>query len=370
MKLLPLAVLFVTAWATGGRTYSSPLPPPDSEPRLLVQDLYRQVVTRGPVGIPRGSDWIAFAPFLGQDLLKKINDANACAADRDHHVPDPKLEQQIAGRFRLFSGDASRTSSFKIGNTELQKDGPFRVYVTLTTANRWRHRVAAIVIRENGRFVLDDVIYLDDNTWEHEEDRRNKWLSHYLAAGCHGSKWVGAFLPKEPTALAQSLYANVVAHPTSGIPFGEEWKLFEPYLSQSILHRMAIYNACVTDEERYYAKLKGPPMKLATLDENGIFSGGDEEEAPRTVKVEKTEPQRDGTVRVTVRLGLPQYDMEWLVIDVFRREHDRFVLQDVIFPDEIFLKGVRRDGSRGPDGYLSRVLVQICHGGTHFSGRF
>ena len=70
------------------------------------------------------------------------------------------------------------------------KDGSFRVYVRLTWGTPpekpliWR--VAAIVVRENGHFVVDDVIYLKDK--DRDVDSR---LSEYLSAGCDGPRWVG-----------------------------------------------------------------------------------------------------------------------------------------------------------------------------------
>jgi hypothetical protein len=171
-------------------------------------------------------------------------------------------------------------------------------------------------------------------------------------------------LSDQPADLAQKLYADVIAHPTSGIPSGDDWNIFAPFLSQSLLRKIDIYNACIADEERHYAALKGPPVKLASLAESGIFSGSDEKEAPGTAQVENSQPQNDGTVRVTVKLGLPQYQMEWRVVDVFKQEDGRFVLEDVVFPGEFFIKGIKDDRPPGPDEYLSQELTGFC--GTHW----
>jgi len=170
--------------------------------------------------------------------------------------------------------------------------------------------------------------------------------------------------PNQPADLAQKLYADVIAHPTSDIPSGDDWKIFAPFLSRSLLHEIDIYNACIADEARYYAS--GPPVKLASLAESGIFSGADEKEAPGTAQVENSQPQSDGTVRVTVKLGLPQDQMEWRVVDVFKQEDGRFVLEDVVFPGEFFIKGLKDDRPPGPDGYLSQELTGFCKGGTHW----
>lgn len=48
--------------------------------------------------------------------------------------------------------------------------------------------VAPIVVRENGRLVVDDVIYLKDATLNLKADWR---LSQSLSNGCDGPRWVG-----------------------------------------------------------------------------------------------------------------------------------------------------------------------------------
>jgi hypothetical protein len=347
--------------------------PQSEQPDVMVRKLYTEATARHPNDIPQGPDWKTFAPYFSNALLKRFDQAKACAADWNNHNPDPELTASIAPIFDIFFGGADIPQSFEVGKVEPQKDGSLKVYVSLTKpypngSSVWR--VATILRQENGHFSLDDIIYLDDSQWDHEEDRRNRWLSHYLAAGCDGPRWIGSLLPKDPADLAQSLYANVMAHPTSGIPSGEDWKIFAPYLGLSLLHKIDNYNACIADEERQYAAYKGPALKLSTLDEFGIFSGGDEEEAPRTLEIEKIDPQKDGTVRVNVKLGIPQDQWEWLVVDVFTQENSRFVLKDIVFPDLYFHKGKKDDRPRGPDGYLSKNLTEFCNGGTHWTGGF
>jgi hypothetical protein len=172
----------------------------------------------------------------------------------------------------------------------------------------------------------------------------------------------------QPAELAQKLYADVIAHPTSDIPSGDDWNIFAPFLSKSLLRDIDIYKACIADEERHYAALNGPPVKLASLAESGIFSGSDEAGAPGTAQVESSQAQKDGTVRVTVKLGLPQDHTEWRVIDLFVNEDGRFVLEDVVFPGEFYTKGIKDDRPLGPDRYLSQELTGFCKGGTHWVG--
>ena len=64
------------------------------------------------------------------------------------------------------------------------------MYVSLTwgwpleDTENWQ--IEVIIVRENGRLVVDDVIYLKDKDLAAEYR-----LSEYLAAGCDGSHWVG-----------------------------------------------------------------------------------------------------------------------------------------------------------------------------------
>lgn len=164
-----------------------------NEPEALVRNVYTEVVARHPIGIPRDADMKIFASYLSKALLHRIDVAHACAADYDRQYPDPNLKPPFAWlEAGLFSGDDEQAEprAFQIERTQSEGDGSFRVYVRLTWGtppekpSSWR--VAAIVVREDGRFVLDDVIYLKDRNREAEAR-----LSKYLSAGCDGPHWVG-----------------------------------------------------------------------------------------------------------------------------------------------------------------------------------
>lgn len=53
-----------------------------------------------------------------------------------------------------------------------------RVYVTLTSQTPgqrlWTWPVAAVVIREDHSFVIDDVIYIDNHIYDREADQRHQ----------------------------------------------------------------------------------------------------------------------------------------------------------------------------------------------------
>lgn len=162
-------------------------------PEALVRSLYTQVVARHPLGVPNDADMKIFAPYLSKALLHRMDLAIACGADWHRQNPEPHMKPEL-GWLELgpFSGDNERASprTFQIERTQSAKDGSVRVYVRLTRAypegspSIWR--IAAIVMREGGHLVVDDVIYLKDK----EQDEESS-LSGYLSAGCDGPRWVG-----------------------------------------------------------------------------------------------------------------------------------------------------------------------------------
>jgi len=94
--------------------------------------------------------------------------------------------------FGLFSGadDRSGPQTFQIEKAKSQEDNSIRVNVRLTEGippeKPWSWEVAAIVIRENGRFVINEVVFLRDKDVDTESR-----LSEILKRGCDGSHWVG-----------------------------------------------------------------------------------------------------------------------------------------------------------------------------------
>jgi hypothetical protein len=310
------------------------------QPDALVRNLYREVVARHPHDIPKSADWEIFAPYLSKRLLHRIDLARACSADRDRESSDPQLTASIVSEYGLFSGEGveAEPHAFQIEKTEAEKDFSVRVYVTLTwekpPQRSWTWRVAAVVLREGSHFVIDEVIYVDDHIYDREEDRRDKRLSDYLSAGCNGPRWGGHALPSQPEALVRSLYTQVVARRPVGIPGGEDWKIFSPYLSKPLLHRIDLALACGGDWGRQYPDPNLKPA-MAWL-ELGIFSGGDDEGELRAFRIEKTRSEKDGSVRVDVRLTWGPPEDRWIshVAAIVLRENGHAVVDDVIFLKE------------------------------------
>jgi hypothetical protein len=192
IALLPLTM----AWALGQTVHQSRPSGRPSQPEALVRSLYTQVVARHPVGIPNGANMKVFASYLSKPLLRRIDLADACSRDwirqNQGHILKAPFNWAEAG---LFSGGDEKASpgDFQIEGIQAETDGSFRVDVRLM----WRPpdgpgswRVAALVIQEGGRYVVDDVVFLrDEGSSPHAPA---EWrLSELLTQGCEGPHWVG-----------------------------------------------------------------------------------------------------------------------------------------------------------------------------------
>lgn len=191
-----LSILLLHFSTTLALAQSAPQPTTASlpnQPEALVRSLYTEVVARHPIGIPADVNMKGFAPYLSKALIHRIDVAVACAADYDRQYPDPNLKPPFVWlEAGLFSGDDERAEprAFDIERAQSEKGGSFRLYVRLTwgapPGDHEIWHVAVIVLREDGHFVVDDVIYLKDEGRPVESR-----LSEYLSAGCDGPRWVG-----------------------------------------------------------------------------------------------------------------------------------------------------------------------------------
>lgn len=178
--LLPL--LTVPAWGQALQQ-GKPSAPPD-RPDAMVDSLYKEVVARHPLGVP---DLNVFGPYLSKKMLHRFDLARACFDGWRRENPDPNLKPpSLFIEYGFFSGDSeeSEPQTFRIEDTESRKDGSYRVRVKLTWAdasNKLAWHVVAVVVQENGRPVVGDMLYLKDN------DRDVGWrLSKLLTQGCKG----------------------------------------------------------------------------------------------------------------------------------------------------------------------------------------
>jgi hypothetical protein len=199
--IIPL--LFATTTALGQHARQSKPASVPTEPDSVVRSLYSEVVARHPVGIPKEPDMKAFEPYLSKSLLHTIDLARACEADyyRGHQNADEKPQIEWL-EFGLFSGGMENAGphGFHVLEKEPEKNGSFRVMVELfiifgmpTNPDPLVWHVAAMVVREDGKFVVNDVIFLKDYSTLENEFR----LSEVLRAGCKGPRWVGYGEPND-----------------------------------------------------------------------------------------------------------------------------------------------------------------------------
>jgi hypothetical protein len=355
LLLLPLTMPPAFGQAAGRSKAASKA----DQPEAMIRSFYREVVARRPHGIPEGRDMKILAPYLSKALLRRIDVVSACYRDWLRQNPDSNLKAPF-GLFEdgLFSGANERASptQFQIERTQPEKDGSFVVYLRLTLQEPppevWR--VAAVVQRENGHFVVDDVIYLKD-----ENRLIESRLSEDLSAGCDGPRWVGhrgSTAPKEtqPEALIRSLYREVVARQPRGVPVDADMKIFAPYLSNALLQRIDVNIACQSDYYRQYPE----PHTKSPFSEDGLFSGSNERSSPQAFLIQRTQAEKNGAFRVYVRLtraypeGRP---LIWRVAAIVIREDGHLVVDDIIYlKDEEYeedrLAEYLIDGGDGCDG--------------------
>jgi hypothetical protein len=188
-----LTVPFVTTMALGQTATQRTATSSPQQPEALVRSLYTQVVAHAPSGIlDRPNEKRIFIPYLSKSLRHRIEFARACSRDwaRQHQgqVIKAPFGWAEAGPF---TGADERTSpgSFQIEKTQAETGGAFRVFVKLTYlpvdgVGSWR--VAVLLVEEDHRLVVNDVIYLKDKPADMD------WrLSQSLSEGCKGPHWVG-----------------------------------------------------------------------------------------------------------------------------------------------------------------------------------
>lgn len=170
----------------------------EPSPTNVVQELYREVVARHPMGVPDGPAKAAIWPLLSQRLIRAFETRNACDRDWVHRHHDPDHPAKPPGFYEdgLFSGSNEQgyVNGAVVGSAKAQVDGSYLVYVKLwsylgtedlatRTGKIYRWRVAARVTSEHGRFVVDDILGLK-GTFEYD---KSVYMSKLLRLGCNGT---------------------------------------------------------------------------------------------------------------------------------------------------------------------------------------
>lgn len=165
--------------------------PVSKSPKGTVRSIYREVQLHAPSGLLEARELRRFAPYLSKSLRKKIEVAEACERDWEHQNRGQTIKAPFAwSEFGMFSGGNERASpaAFQIQSIRKSEDGSFKVVVRF----RYRHGggreswdVVDDVVQENGRFLLNDVSFVDDVSGE------SSTLTNILSEGCDGPRWVG-----------------------------------------------------------------------------------------------------------------------------------------------------------------------------------
>ena len=162
-----------------------------SSPEETVQSLYRQVQHRAPSGLPVDGDMQIIAPFLSGSLRRKFDLAAACESDWNLKNHGQMIKAPFSwSEFGLFSGANERISpaSFHIESVHKDRDASFQITVSFTHrpgdgSGSWH--VTDHLIHEDGRFVLDDVLFSKNASGE------SLTLTGILSEGCERAHWVG-----------------------------------------------------------------------------------------------------------------------------------------------------------------------------------
>lgn len=182
-------------------SFVSPNAPADQSPDSVVRELYQQVVARRPLGIPKGEDKAALWPFLSKGLIQELDAAQSCEDDYLRQRLDNESKPAFGWlETGLFSGsnEWAIPASSAVERTEPKKDGTFRVYVRLTykesfetygkppdPTHTFDWHVAAVVVSEERRFVVNDVLFFKDDSTKIASRLTGSF------AGCEGPHWVG-----------------------------------------------------------------------------------------------------------------------------------------------------------------------------------
>lgn len=159
-----LAVLMTAAWCAVLLIVFGGAPSSSGDAKAAVRDFYSVYAKLSPGGLPRGRDLAALRPFMSTRLYRLIVAAVRYDTEYARRHPDEK-PPFVDGDF--FSSNFEGATRFTIGAAKKQRSA-FRVSILFEYADprapdkphRWDD--AVIVVKERGRFVVDDVEFLGD----------------------------------------------------------------------------------------------------------------------------------------------------------------------------------------------------------------
>ena len=162
---------------------------------------------------------------------------------------------------------------------------------------------------------------------------------------------------QSPDSVVRELYQQDVARRPLGIPKGEDKTALWPFLSKRLIQKLDAAQSCEDDYLRRRPDHESKPA-FGWL-ETGLFSGSNKWAIPASSAVERTEPMKDATFRVYVRLTYkesfetngeppdPKHKFDWHVVAVVVSEEGRFVVNDVL----LFRNDSTKSASRLTDSF-------------------
>lgn len=135
-----------------------------NNPQTAVHDFYAAYAKLPPGGLPRGRQLATLRPFLSNRLYRLIVAAGRYDGQFARRHPDEK-PPFVDGDF--FTSNIEGATRFTVGAAKKHRAG-YRVSISFEYRDpqaaskplRWDD--AVIVVRERGRFVVDDVEFLGD----------------------------------------------------------------------------------------------------------------------------------------------------------------------------------------------------------------
>ena len=126
----------------------------DSDPAAVVRQFYETYVKLSPPGLPTAAQQTELAPYLSRRLLGLMDGARAYQEQEQKKHPDEKPPFVDGCLFAsLFEGP----KSFKVGAAVAEGQGSkVKVHFKADQDVAWDDEV--VLIRENGRYVIDDVL--------------------------------------------------------------------------------------------------------------------------------------------------------------------------------------------------------------------
>jgi hypothetical protein len=158
-----------------------------STPESAVHRFCTRLVELKEFGVLEPKQRRALAPLLSKRLLHQLDDIRDCQADWFRQQPKDTTDKPPFVDCCLLSGtpDGAPTS-FKVGASKELAPGRYEVMVDYELKNgteviRWHE--ALTVIREDGRYVIDDILF--DAGDPEREGRRSEPVE-----GCEGKHWI------------------------------------------------------------------------------------------------------------------------------------------------------------------------------------